>query len=579
MNRKRAENASKETKNLTNETNEVNEFIQQIEMSFDDGQIYEQVIQMCDQGQSKFPKQITTFCYYKAMSFDQLNKTDEAEALMKSILDKDPKHTGAKSWFVSKDFEKRFDPKKTRLDSDLLNRLKAYANEIAANQSLISLIKGLNESLAPFLSVTKSTLDYSSFKASLGDINESTIETFRDLEKRVKEFRQDNFEDYTKFRSLFFFLSRLDNVNKYANDLKEITSTVGVNYDNLEYFYKIFDKTEDQDDDDEEEEEEENEKKHENVEMPTDFPAFERPPFDKTSKPLAQILDSLCLDIRDENKESIMTQEQINRYIHLEEQNIFDAISTYKQKFASNAKLINLLEAFEKVKRYSQDWENKTAADIRNWADNCRGSLSNNFEAIAVMDRANSLLTGGHYLRHPQIISLLIFLETNSDEGKLLQISTGEGKTLIVSLFVAIQILKGETVDVITSNSLLAQEGVKERRKFFNLLNISVSCNNADKRDEGFDKNPYIADVLYGCISNFQFDYLRDSFECKGNRAKRKFGTVMIDEVDSMLIDNGGHIAKLSGKSNRICVFFILWFQRSVAWNGQSQIYLHQNMD
>jgi len=143
---------------------------------------------------------------------------------------------------------------------------------------------------------------------------------------------------------------------------------------------------------------------------------------------------------------------------------------------------------------------------------------------------------------------LLIFLETNSDEGKLLQISTGEGKTLIVSLFVAIQILKGETVDVITSNSLLAQEGVKERRKFFNLLNISVSCNNADKRDEGFDKNPYIADVLYGCISNFQFDYLRDSFECKGNRAKRKFGTVMIDEVDSMLIDNGGHIAKLSGK-------------------------------
>lgn len=569
MKRGEAAKAREKTQNLTKETTEVNEFVQEIEKFFDSGEMYEQVVQMCDQGESKFPNQATTFWYYKAMCFDQLKKDDEAQALMKSILGKDPKHTGARSWFVTKDFEKKFDSKKTRLDSDLLNRLKAYANEIASNQDLVSLIKTLNESLQPFLSVTKSALDYqknmkeakekddnskidySSFKASLGDLNESSIERFRELEKRVKELRQDNLEDYTKFRLLFFFLSRLDNVTKYANDLKEITSTVGVNYENLEYFYKIFDKIEDQDDDDDdnenEEKEEDKKKKHENVEMPTDFPAFKQPPFDKTSKPLGQILDELCLDIKDENKKATVTHEETESYVNLEAKGIFNAISTYKQKFASNAKLINLLEAFEKVKRYSQEWNDKSAGDIRNWANSCRGSLNNNFEAIAVLDRANSLLTGGHYLRHPQIISLLIFFETIGDEGKLLQISTGEGKTLIVSLFVAIQILKGETVDVITSNSVLAEEGVKERTKFFNLLNISVSCNNADKRDDEFTMNPYIADVVYGCISNFQFDYLRDSFECKGNRAKRKFGTVMIDEVDSMLIDNGGHIAKLSG--------------------------------
>ncbi|CAF1011230.1 unnamed protein product, partial [Brachionus calyciflorus] len=121
-------------------------------------------------------------------------------------------------------------------------------------------------------------------------------------------------------------------------------------------------------------------------------------------------------------------------------------------------------------------------------------------------------------------------------------------KTLIVSLFCVICALKGETVDVITSNTVLAEEGANERRQFYNLFGLSVTTNNPNRNDEkSYKGHPYKADILYGCISSFQFDYLKDSFEGLGSRGKRKFESVMIDEVDSMLIDNGGHIAKLSG--------------------------------
>lgn len=224
-------------------------------------------------------------------------------------------------------------------------------------------------------------------------------------------------------------------------------------------------------------------------------------------------------------------------------------MSIYKKTFDTS--LAFLVDGYDQFKRHSASWQDRSSAEVRAWADRTRQESSVDVhEALGVMDRANSLITGGHYLRHPQALAILMFLDSSGGGdhvGRMIQISTGEGKTLIVSLFAAIQVLRGHTVDVITSNTVLAEEGAKERRKFYNLLGISVAHNNPDKIDKSFKGSPYKADVMYGSISSFQFDYLRDSFECMGTRVKRKFDTVMIDEVDSMLIDNGGHIAKLSG--------------------------------
>jgi len=211
----------------------------------------------------------------------------------------------------------------------------------------------------------------------------------------------------------------------------------------------------------------------------------------------------------------------------------------------------NLQEHYNKVKSFSLVWQTKSLSDVNAWAKENKGQVTTEekkCEALAVMDRANELITGGHHLRDTQILSVLAFLQTEAGQGKLCQINTGEGKTTIVSLLATMKILQGKkTVDIITSNTVLAEEGAKEKKDFYGAFGISVSTNSVDEKYLGGPKECYKADILYGSIGNFQFDYLKDSFQGLGTRADREFGSVILDEVDSMIIDNAGSIAKLSG--------------------------------
>ncbi|XP_053695325.1 uncharacterized protein LOC128742863 [Sabethes cyaneus] len=224
-------------------------------------------------------------------------------------------------------------------------------------------------------------------------------------------------------------------------------------------------------------------------------------------------------------------------------------------------------EGYRKVMKSSKLWKTKEAMDVNRWAASKKGNLidSELCEAIAVMDRANELVTGGHKLRHTQILSILAFLQQSKDKGQLCQIQTGEGKTTIVSVLAAIKVLLGEKVDVVTSNPVLASDGVRDRRLFYRLLNLCVDTNNADENYKHGKRVCYEADIVYGSIGNFQFDFLRDSFLGLGTRAGRPFENIILDEVDSMIIDNASHIAKLSGSlpgmENLKYVYIKLWIE------------------
>ncbi|KAJ3660162.1 hypothetical protein Zmor_004630 [Zophobas morio] len=200
------------------------------------------------------------------------------------------------------------------------------------------------------------------------------------------------------------------------------------------------------------------------------------------------------------------------------------------------------------VEKY-ESWKNATIYDINDWAKNHKGNLGATeddiIEAVAVMDRAFHLVTGGFQLRAPQILSVLVFLHNQQNAGRLCQIKTGEGKTVIVSLLAVIKCLQGHRVDVLTTNPLLAAEGVTETKRFYSVFGISVATNNKGS-DGSINPSCYTADVLYGTITNFQFDHLKDSLGESNTRRGRHFDVVILDEVDSMLIDNGGHIAKLA---------------------------------
>ncbi|KAJ3651894.1 hypothetical protein Zmor_017898 [Zophobas morio] len=207
---------------------------------------------------------------------------------------------------------------------------------------------------------------------------------------------------------------------------------------------------------------------------------------------------------------------------------------------------IRKIEAkYHDVKNRYEKWKCHDIHSINTWAKQIKGKLETTdaavCETIAIMDRVLNLLTGGHRLRDTQILAVLIFFHGQNNKGRLCQIKTGEGKTVIVSLLAVIKALQGLTVDVITSNPLLAADGVDETKMFYSTFGLTVATNNP-----GESKACYTADVLYGTISSFQFDFLKDSFEGFNIRSERKFGQVVLDEVDSMLVDNGGHIAKLA---------------------------------
>ncbi|KAJ8664759.1 hypothetical protein QAD02_006421 [Eretmocerus hayati] len=262
------------------------------------------------------------------------------------------------------------------------------------------------------------------------------------------------------------------------------------------------------------------------------------------------------------------TDKKIKQWDQLLSELVLDARGSNPNE--AKAQLEEIRSSYPKIQAHQATWATRGVAEISMWANACRAEekpfeSDQLLEAIAVLDRANELATGGHKLRAPQILAVLVFLGSgSSNHGKLCQIESGEGKTVIVSLLATMMILQGEkSVDVITSNAILAEEGVESRKLFYSLFNISVATNVSDKNHSSESKKCYLADVVYGSISDFQFDYLRDTAEGMGTMCGRQFCRVILDEVDNMLVDNGRHIAKISspfpGMENLKYIYLRIW--------------------
>lgn len=84
-----------------------------------------------------------------------------------------------------------------------------------------------------------------------------------------------------------------------------------------------------------------------------------------------------------------------------------------------------------------------------------------------------------------------------SETGRLIQVGTGEGKSCIVAMFAAFRAMRGEKVDILTSSPVLAERDLKDWRKLFEILKISVDCN-TNKRGKDALKNCYKCQVVYG---------------------------------------------------------------------------------
>jgi preprotein translocase subunit SecA len=135
------------------------------------------------------------------------------------------------------------------------------------------------------------------------------------------------------------------------------------------------------------------------------------------------------------------------------------------------------------------------------------------------------------------------------NDGKISEMRTGEGKTLVATLAVYLNSLSGDGVHVVTVNDYLAKRDAKWMGKLYEFLGLSVGVN-LSRMDPKDKKVAYAADITYGTNNEFGFDYLRDNMVyTKEDRVQRPLSYAVVDEVDSILIDEARTPLVISGQS------------------------------
>ena len=134
-------------------------------------------------------------------------------------------------------------------------------------------------------------------------------------------------------------------------------------------------------------------------------------------------------------------------------------------------------------------------------------------------------------------------------EGKIAEMRTGEGKTLTATLAVYLNALSGEGVHVVTVNDYLANRDAQTMGRLYNFLGLTVGVNLPSMNREQ-KQAAYNADITYGTNNEYGFDYLRDNMVYDSiERVQRPLNYAIVDEVDSILIDEARTPLIISGQS------------------------------
>ncbi|HZG14255.1 MAG TPA: preprotein translocase subunit SecA [Candidatus Bathyarchaeia archaeon] len=178
-------------------------------------------------------------------------------------------------------------------------------------------------------------------------------------------------------------------------------------------------------------------------------------------------------------------------------------------------------------------------------------------EAFAVCREASKRVLG---MRHydVQLIGGMVL-----QEGRIAEMKTGEGKTLVATLATYLNALEGKGVHVVTVNEYLAERDSQTMGELYNFLGLSVGLNKHGLTPEE-KREAYLCDITYGTNNEFGFDYLRDNMVLyKEQMVQRPLFYAIVDEVDSILIDEARTPLIISGAANRstelyyICAHFV----------------------
>jgi len=215
------------------------------------------------------------------------------------------------------------------------------------------------------------------------------------------------------------------------------------------------------------------------------------------------------------------------------------------KKYTKKVQKINNLES--KYEVLSDDELKKAFNDLRESVVSGDKSLDDvMYDSFAITREASKRVLN---MRHfdVQLIGGMVL-----HEGRIAEMKTGEGKTLVATLAITLNAMTGKGVHLVTVNDYLASRDAKEMGVLYNFLGYSVGIILEDMHDPVEKKAAYDADITYGTNNEFGFDYLRDNMSySKDQMVQRGHNFVIVDEVDSILIDEARTPLIISGPTNR----------------------------
>ena len=300
-----------------------------------------------------------------------------------------------------------------------------------------------------------------------------------------------------------------------------------------------------------------------------------QPILDKTLEAYEKIKN---LDIDALRHKTVEFKEYINNYIaedearikelklkaenddlDLEKKNeIFEQVDKLeKQQLEKIEEALNTImpEAFAVLKETAKRFKENEIVEAT--ATELDRELASKFDHINIEgDRVyynNSWIAGGNTVTWDMVpYNVQILGGTVLHQGKIAEMATGEGKTLVATFPVYLNALAGRGVHVVTVNDYLAKRDSEWMGTIYEFLGLTVDCIDKHEPNSQARRNAYLADITYGTNNEFGLDYLRDNMTGHPEElVQRKHHFAIVDEVDSVLIDDARTPLIISGPTPR----------------------------
>ena len=221
---------------------------------------------------------------------------------------------------------------------------------------------------------------------------------------------------------------------------------------------------------------------------------------------------------------------------------------------ANDREIKKYTKRIKKINDLESQYESLSDDELKSEFNTLRQSVSNEerslddalVESFAITREASKRVL---HMRHfdVQLIGGMVL-----HEGRIAEMKTGEGKTLVATLAIVLNAMEGKGVHLVTVNDYLASRDASEMGVLYNFLGYSVGTILEDIDEDEVKKAAYECDITYGTNNQFGFDYLRDNMSYSAeSMAQKSHSFVIVDEVDSILIDEARTPLIISGPTNR----------------------------